>query len=60
MRLWHNQVMPRMQSACDNAVGARKEWFTITKASCPSAVFDMSEVHITEESVALFQVPSRY
>jgi hypothetical protein len=24
MRLWHNQAMPLMQSACDNAVGARK------------------------------------
>jgi hypothetical protein len=24
MRLWHNQAIPLMQSACDNAVGARK------------------------------------
>jgi hypothetical protein len=24
MSLWHNQALPLMQSACDNAVGARK------------------------------------
>jgi hypothetical protein len=24
MKLWHNRAMPLMQSACDNAVGARK------------------------------------
>jgi hypothetical protein len=88
MSMWRNQAMPLMQSACDNAVGARKvilivqfmhvdntcsahiyadakltlqcfvflkEWLTITKLLFSSAVQFLAVVHITEESVALFQ-----
>jgi hypothetical protein len=83
MSLWHNQAIPLMQSACDNAVGARKvilivqcitqcahlcrcetdtpvlcllkEWLMIIKLLCSFASMYTSVVHITEESVALFQ-----
>jgi hypothetical protein len=54
MSLWCSAT-PLMQSACDNAVGARKEWFTLGKLLFIPNACHLAAAHVTEESAALFQ-----
>jgi hypothetical protein len=55
MSMWCSQAIPLMQSTCDNAVGARKECFTLIKIMITPIVFYMAFAHVTEESATLFQ-----
>jgi hypothetical protein len=55
MSLWYNQATPLMQSACDSAVGARKEWFTISKLACTPMISPGATAYVSNDTVALFQ-----
>jgi hypothetical protein len=52
--LWIKQGLPMVQSACDAAVGARKEWFTLYKLTATPTGF-WGCLCVTEESSVLFQ-----